>query len=148
MIVVTLAILVTACATRGHPPPPAGVTTTISGHSYDAIWQAAVRAARAQFDILDSDQNLGIIAAERRGARGASGSSFHILISPPLAGAAAYRVEVVAGTAGRASREWARQVIRHIRDLLEAKSLPPESRARTRHGHRAGLPAPARPTAS
>lgn len=118
-IAVTGAVLVTACTTGGHPRSGQGLNTTVTGHSYEEIWKAAVVAAQARSDVVDSDQNLGIIQAERRSGRGSSGSSLRILISPPLAGAEVYRLEVVAGPAGRAGREWERQVIRHFRDLLE-----------------------------
>lgn len=118
-IAVAGAVLVAACATGGHPRSRPGVDTTVTGHSYEEIWTAAVKAAEARSDVVDNNKNLGIIQAERRSGPGSSGSSLRILISPPLAGAEAYRVEVVAGATGRAGREWERQVIRHFRDLLE-----------------------------
>ncbi len=122
-IAVTLALLLAACGAGVHTRRHEEIKTTLTGHSYEEIWKAAVQAAGAHSDIVDSDQSLGIIQAERRSDAGSPGSSFHILISPPLAGAEAYRVEVVARKAGRAAQEWGRHVIRHIRDLLEGGSL-------------------------
>jgi hypothetical protein len=135
LAVLAAGLSLAGCARATRARPPVTAEATISGYSYQEVWQAAVRAAGVRSDIVEQDQNLGIIQADRRPDARSQGAAFHILISPPVAGAAAYRVEVVAGHPGP-GREWARQVIRHIRDLLEAGALPPGSRAERHPGLR------------
>jgi hypothetical protein len=126
-------LVLAGCAAASRARAPSAAETTLSGYTYGEVWQAAVRAAGARSDIVEQDQSLGVLQADRRPDARSPGGTFHIFISPPIAGSAVYRVEVVAGPA-RPEREWARQILRHIRDLLEAGSPPPGSRGKRPEG--------------
>lgn len=119
-------VLLTSCATMSDVKPGDGYRVTITGHSYDEIWKAAIRVAEEHFDIRESDQSRGVIKAERDVSFTSWGEFVGIFITPATADAVAYTVEVVNRRKSRGQitgQGWEHKVIRDIQDVLESRPM-------------------------
>lgn len=83
-----LPILLLGCQSMSDVQPGDGRKTTITGRSYEQIWQAAVKVADVHFEIREQDQTRGVILAERTIGAWGYGAWVGIYITPPTADAA------------------------------------------------------------
>jgi hypothetical protein len=117
--------------------PGAGSRSTITGFPYEAIWEAALRAAKGRFEVLESDRAHGLIRADH--STGVlSGHRITVFITPTV-DAPEYTVEAVVQAKFRSrspSLAWERQVLQDIAFALNhpGKRLPKDPNKG--HGHR------------
>jgi len=117
--VLALLIALVGCQTMTAVQPGAGRRVTISDHTYDEVWNAAVKVASAHFAILEDVKAEGIIRAE---GRGSSGGWIGIYITG--AGAKAFTVEVVRKGKYRGQiswQDWENRALREIQDALAGR---------------------------
>lgn len=113
------------CQTLAHVQPGDGRRATITGRTYEAIWQAALKVADEHFEILERDQTRGVIRAERTMSAWSSGAYVGIYITPPVPRADSYLVEVVRRKKVKTQvgeQDWEYKV---LRDMFAELKLPP-----------------------
>jgi hypothetical protein len=116
MLVVALA----GCQSMADVQPGTGQRATITGHTYDEVWSAAVKVANAHFAIHEEAKAEGVIRGERRGI----GDGW-IGIYLTGAGAKAFTVEVVQKGKYRGQiswQDWEKRVLRELQDVLAGRS--------------------------
>lgn len=121
-----LSLLLVGCQSLADVRPGDGRTATLTGHSYDAIWQAALRVADEHFEIRELDPARGIITGERTVSATGWGAWVGIYITPPTPGAAAYTVEVVSRKKvlmNLGEQGWEKKVLRDLQDVLEGRPM-------------------------
>jgi hypothetical protein len=119
-------VLLAGCQSLSDVRPGDGRTVTITGRSYDAIWQAAVTVADEHFEIHERDQVRGVLTGERTMTFWGAGAWVGIYITPPAAGAAAYTVEVVSRKklmTNITEQGWEKKVLRDVQDVLEGRPM-------------------------
>ncbi len=109
-------ILITllGCQSMSDVTPGSGRKATITGHSYDEIWTAALKVADGHFEIREQDQAKGIITAERTmtawgQVRGSEFTLFHLRPARTLA--------------SRGGRRKCFEVLRDLQDVLDGKPM-------------------------
>jgi hypothetical protein len=95
MVALLTMIALSGCQTMADVKPGDGRRATITGKSYDAIWQAASRVANEHFEVQEEDKARGVILAERTMSAASYGAYVGIYITPVQPGAETYFVEVV-----------------------------------------------------
>jgi hypothetical protein len=111
-----LLTVLTGCQTMTDVTPGPGRRATIADHTYDEVWSAAVKVAKAHFTIHDESKAEGIIRGERKG----SGEGW-IGIYVTGAGPKAFTVEVVRKGKYRGQitwQDWEGRVLREIQAFL------------------------------
>jgi hypothetical protein len=94
LVLVISVLWFAGCAAVGGVQPGTGSRTTITGFSYEAIWAAALHAAKGRLQVLESDRTHGIIRADH--STGVlAGHRIAVFITPTV-DAPEYTVEVVA----------------------------------------------------
>jgi hypothetical protein len=132
-----MSALLAGCAAVGGVRPGAGSTTTITGFSFEAIWQAALRAANGRFEVLESDRAHGMIRADH--SMGILDGHTIAVFIRPVVDAPEYTVEAVAKDKLRSRSPglaWERQVLRDIVFTLNHPGKPLPKDAVHGRGHR------------
>jgi hypothetical protein len=117
-------LVLTGCRSLGDVKPGDGRKAMVGGRTYEQVWHAALKVAGEYFEIRERDPARGMVLAERTPSAWSAGAYVGIYISPPVAGAATYTVEVV----GRkkfvtqlGEQDWEYRV---LRDMLAELALP------------------------
>jgi len=114
------------CATMEDVKPGGGRTLEVRGHSYEEIWQAALKVADEHFEIREQDQAQGVIRAERTYTMWGYGAWVGIYIVPPTAGADRYTVEIVSRkklATNITEQGWEKKVLRDLDDVLGGRPM-------------------------
>jgi hypothetical protein len=139
LVLVISVLWVAGCGAVGGVQPGAGSRTTITGFSYEAIWEAALHAAKGRFEVLESDRAQGIIRADH--STGVlSGHTIAIFIRPTV-DAREYTVEAVAKEKFRSRSPglaWERQVLQDVVFVLNHPGKPLPKAPVQGRGHRRG----------
>jgi hypothetical protein len=139
LVLVISALLFAGCAAVGGVQPGADSRTTITGFSYEAVWEAALHAAKGRFEVLESDRAHGIIRADH--STGVlSGHTIAIFIRP-IVDAPEYTVEVVAKEKLRSrgpGLPWERQLLQDVVFALNHPGKPLPKGPVQGRGHRRG----------
>ena len=125
---IAAAILLVGCQSMSDLKPGDGRKATITGRSYDEIWEAALRVADEHFEIREQDRARGVILAERTVSASSYGAWIGTYITPPIQGAPAYTVEVVRRkkmTTNFGEQDWEYKVLRDIYRQLGLPALDP-----------------------
>ena len=123
---VALIALFGACYSMSDVKPGDGKKAAITGRTYDETWRAALKVADEHFEVREQDPARGIILAERTYTFGRKGAYVGIYITPPVAGADRYTVEVVSrkkDTLNVAEQGWEGKVLRDLQDVLDGKPM-------------------------
>jgi hypothetical protein len=124
-LVLALAISLSACQSMSDVKPGDGRKATITGKSYDAIWDAAYRVADEHFDIKQQDKVRGVIVGERTVSAFSWGAWVGVYITPATPGASNYTIEVVRRkkmTTNLGEQDWEYKI---LRDVYRQLGLPP-----------------------
>ena len=128
--VLVVAVLVLAgCQSLADVKPGDGRKATISGKTYDQIWEAAYKVADEHFEIREQDKARGVIVGERTVSAWSWGAWVGTYITPPAAGAPAYTVEVVRRkkmTTNLGEQDWEYKLLRDIYRHLGLPALDPK----------------------
>lgn len=92
---VLLIFIFTGCATIDSVRPGMGRRIRVEGASYSKLWRAANKVVSQQLAIVSSDQNLGVIKAEKGAGLSTWGEVVGVFITPATEGAKSYEIEVV-----------------------------------------------------
>jgi hypothetical protein len=106
--------------------PGDGRKATITGHSYDDIWRAALKVADEHFEIREQDQAHGVIKAERTTTAFGWGAWVGLYITLSAPGAERYVVEVVSrkkATGNLSEQGWESKVLRDLQDVLAGRPM-------------------------
>lgn len=125
-LIVTVAIA--ACQSMSDVKPGDGRKATITGKSYDQIWDAAYKAADEHLQIHEQDKARGVIVGERSMSFGSYGAWVGTSITPLTPGAPAYTVEVVRRkkmTTNVGEQDWEYKMLRDIYRELGLPALDP-----------------------
>jgi hypothetical protein len=136
-LVLVISALFGGCAVVGRVHPGSGSRTTITGFSYQAIWEAALRAAKGRFEVLESDRAHGIIRADHSTGI-LAGHRIAVFITPSV-DAPEYTVEVVAEGKLRSRTPglgWERQVLQDVVFTLNHPGKPLPKDPAKGHGYR------------
>jgi hypothetical protein len=120
-----LAVLLVGCATINSPTPGNGTTFEVRGHSYAAIWSAAVRTLeRRSLVIVIADREAGVLRSEAKPGWTTNGEVVGVFIQPTRPDAERYVVEVHSLKRSRVQltgQDWTQSVITGMQvDLGEA----------------------------
>ena len=124
----TLLFALAACQSMSDVEPGDGRKATITGKSYDQIWDAADKVADEHLQIHEQDKSRGIIVGERPISFGSYGAWVGTYITPPTPGAPAYTVEVVRRkrmTTNVGEQDWEYKMLRDIYRELGLPALDP-----------------------
>ena len=86
----TLLFALAACQSMSDVEPGDGRKATITGKSYDQIWDAADKVADEHLQIHEQDKSRGIIVGERPISFGSYGAWVGTYITPPTPSVPAY----------------------------------------------------------
>jgi hypothetical protein len=114
------------CQSLSDVAPGDGRTATITGHTYEEIWRAALTVADEHFEIREQDQARGVIKAERTTTAFGWGAWVGLYITPPAPGANRYVVEVVSrkkATGNLAEQGWEGKVLHDLQDVLAGRPM-------------------------
>jgi hypothetical protein len=122
-----LLLLLVGCATINSPTPGDGTPFEVRGHSYAAVWSAAVHTLeRRDLVIVIADREAGVLRSESRADqnRWSSGEVIGIFIRPTRPDAERYVVEVHSLKRSRVQLtgpDWTQSIITGMKaDLGEA----------------------------
>jgi hypothetical protein len=126
--VILLVVSLAGCQSMSDVKPGDGRRTTITGKTYDEIWDAAHKVADEHFEIREHDKARGVILGERTVSAFGWGSWVGLYITPAVEGADTYTVEVVrrkkaSGNLGE--QDWEYKTLRDIYRLLGLPPLDP-----------------------
>ena len=116
-------------------PEPGGVpgsihrNLTITEHSYDRIWTAAIMVAHEHFEIRQQDRSQGVIRAVRTSPVEYGEAGIGIFIIPAGAGANIYVIEAVSIPRlfpDPSTQNWAAKVLRDLQHVLTANVYAPD----------------------
>lgn len=116
------------CQTMSDVKPGDGRKTTITGKSYDQIWEAAYKVTHEHLEIHKQDKTQGVIVGERPMSAWSYGAWVGTYITPPTPGASAYTVEVVRRkkmTTNVGEQDWEYKMLRDIYRELGLPALDP-----------------------
>jgi hypothetical protein len=136
-LALVIGTLFCGCAAVSGVQPGAGSRTTLTGFSYEAIWEAAVHAAKGRFEVLESDRAHGIIRADH--STGILAGHRIALFITPTVDAPEYTVEVVAKEKFRSRSPglpWERQVLQDVVFVLNHPGKPLPKDPVQGRGHR------------
>jgi hypothetical protein len=105
--------------------PGDGRKATITGKSYDEIWDAARKVSNEHLEIHEQDKTRGVLVGERTMSAWSYGAWIGTYITPPAPGASAYTVEVVRRkkmTTNVGEQDWEYKM---LRDIYHELGLPP-----------------------
>jgi hypothetical protein len=125
---IALGVLFGACQSMSDVKPGDGKKATITGHSYEEIWQAALKVADEHFEIRRQDAAHGIIIGERTWhfARWGSWVGIYIVPADEGVGSGSHTVEVVMRTKSTwdfSEQGWESKVLRDLQDVLDGKPM-------------------------
>ena len=126
LVMVTVALA--ACQTMSDVKPGDGRKATITGKSYDQIWDSAHKVADEHLQIHEQDKARGVIVGERAMSAWSYVAWVGTYITPPTPGAPAYTVEVVRRknmTTNVGEPDWEYKMLRDIYRELGLPALDP-----------------------
>ena len=127
LVIVTVALA--ACQSMSSVKPGDGRKTTITGKSYDQIWDATHKVAVEHFQIHEQDKARGVIIGERDMSAWSYGAWVGAFITPPTQGAPTYTVEVVRRkkmTTNVGEQDWEYKMLRDIYRELGLPAFDPK----------------------
>jgi hypothetical protein len=127
-MLIMMTVALAACQSMSSVKPGDGRKATITGKSYDQIWDAAHKVCDEHFEIREQDKTRGIIIGEREANFMTAGAWVGTYITPPTPGASAYTVEVVRRkkvTTNVNVRDWEYKILRDIYRELGLPALDP-----------------------
>jgi hypothetical protein len=130
LVLVISALMFPGCAAIGGVHPGGGSRTTITGFSYEVMWEATLHAAKGRFEVLEGDRAHGIVRADHSTGI-LTGHTITVFITPTV-DAPEYTVEVVAKEKLRSRSPglpWERQVLQDVVFALNhpGKPLPKDA---------------------
>ncbi|SRR6266511_4935648 len=123
-----LALSLVACQSMSDVKPGDGRKATISGKTYEQVWDAAYKVADEHFEVREQDKARGVIRAERTMSAFSSGAWVGIYITPSNPGVSTYTVEVVRRkkvVTQAGEQDWEYKVLRDIYRRLGLPALDP-----------------------
>lgn len=117
-----------ACQSMSSVKPGDGRKATITGKTYDQIWDAAHKVAGEHLQIHEQDKTRGVIVGEREMSAWSYGAWVGTYITPPTPGAPVYTVEVVRRkkmTTNVGEQDWEYKMLRDIYRELGLSALDP-----------------------
>ncbi|MGS0741670.1 hypothetical protein ACVBEF_07525 [Glaciimonas sp. GG7] len=95
---------------------------TVTAHSYDEVWKAAIRSVTRSLTIVDDDKRQGRIRAESNIGMMGGGEIVSVTISPAGRNAASYTIEVQSLQRSRlglgSGPDWTRNIVAGIKAEL------------------------------
>jgi len=126
ILFVLVVACVAACRSLDSVKPGLGRTIEIRGHTYEEIWRAALRVADEHAEILERNEALGVIRAERTYHFMGDSGWIGIFIRPVAPSAEVYTVEAVFRPKAYGQiqmQSWERKTLRDIVDTLQGRPL-------------------------
>jgi hypothetical protein len=126
-VFVPIIVTLTACQSMSSLKPGDGRKATISGKSYDQIWDAAHKVADEHLEIHQQDKARGVIVGERTMHFG-YGAWVGTYITPTTPSAPVYTVEVVRRkkvSTSLVEEDWEYKILRDIYRELGLPALDP-----------------------